>query len=76
VNNSEVDSRNNYALVHTCGTSTAEKAAEDERFHISLDGCVKIRRTVEMYQWVEEEDEEDDDGKREYIYRKEWKDTH
>lgn len=49
VNNMTVDVKNNFALVHTCGSSYAEVPATDERFEIALENCVKIRRTVEMY---------------------------
>jgi len=47
--NTQVKPANNFALVHTTGKNSVEKPGQDERFSISIDECIKIKRTVEMY---------------------------
>lgn len=40
---------NNYKLVHASGRCTTQQQVNDERFDISKDDCVKIKRVVEVY---------------------------
>ena len=64
---------NHFNLVHTKGMPTTENDIQDERFTISIDQTLKLRRVVEMYQWRELVKEEDDH--QTYYYTKEWSST-
>ena len=52
----------NYALVHCKGQLTTTTKVEDQRFTVSLDNAVKIKREVQMLQWVETKEERSGDG--------------
>lgn len=76
-----VDSRNDGKLVHVTGIATTTEVLGDREFGVSLP-AIRLRRKVEMYQWVEEESRETrttrTGGEREtvvrYRYDKDWKD--
>lgn len=42
-------------LVHVTGTAEAKGDLKDPQFGVSVPGGLKLRRKVEMYQWVEEQ---------------------
>lgn len=48
-----VDSGNDGKLVHIVGHAQAHDEVTDRVFGAKLPGAIKIRRTVEMFQWVE-----------------------
>lgn len=56
-------------LVHLSGESDTDEILKDAEFAVS-ENAVHLRRTVEMYQWTEDED--DDDGRKSYSYGMEW----
>lgn len=70
VDNSMVIEDNHFNLVHTMGMPTTENNIQDERFTISIEQTMKLRRVVQMYQWKEEIEQEDDH--QTYHYKKEW----
>ncbi len=57
VSSDSVDSANEGALVHISGEATTDAILTDEEFNVS-ENAIKLRRTVEMYQWIEDEDSE------------------
>ncbi|XP_053576897.1 transmembrane protein 43 [Bombina bombina] len=73
-----VDFKNEANLVHVSGALRTAKPLYDPNYGISIH-CVKLKRQVEMYQWVEYEDskeyEENGEVKKEtrYTYNTEWK---
>jgi hypothetical protein len=78
---SGVDGELDGCLVHVTGaTSTTEKllsggSAVDIEPAISVKNCVKLKRTVEMYQWHQRsEEKEDSNGNKytQYHYNKKW----
>jgi len=67
----EMDGR----IVYLTGTSAVSESLADDKFtNTKADGKIKLRRTVEMYQWVEEKHTEDE--KTWYTYSKQWRDSH
>lgn len=64
------DDANNFKLVHAKGMLSTEKTVDDEAFGLSKEGLVKLRRDVEVYQWVEEEEsyQSDDETKTRKVY--------
>ncbi|CAH2312065.1 transmembrane 43 [Pelobates cultripes] len=66
------------SLVHLSGPLTTLKPLYDPNYGVNIH-CVKLKRQVEMYQWVEYEEskeyEENGETKREtrYTYNTEWK---
>jgi hypothetical protein len=42
-------------LVHVTGTAEAKGELKDPQFGVSVSGGLKLRRSVEIYQWVEEQ---------------------
>lgn len=74
----EVVAENNGKLIHFTGTAEAEGPVEDPVFGITAD-ALKLRRTVEMFQWKQSEKSETKEklgGGEEttttYTYSKEW----
>jgi len=66
----------NGKLIHFSGNATTDSPVYDPDFGVgnqSGDNFLKVRRTVEMYQWVEDEEFGHDDVT--YTYTKEWKDS-
>jgi hypothetical protein len=48
-----VEDCNNYKLVHASGRCSTKEKVSDERFNIIKDDTIKIKRVVEVFQWVE-----------------------
>jgi hypothetical protein len=73
----EPNEENNFKLVHAKGTTSTEKTLDDELFGLSKEGLVKLRRDVEVYQWVEEEEsyQSDDETKTRKVYVQKWSGT-
>ena len=69
INTDNIDSSNDYKLVHCIGTTVAEGSTCDEKFGLVIDRCIKIERKVEVFQWVERSGRDDDDQRR---IDKEW----
>ncbi|XP_032068088.1 transmembrane protein 43 [Thamnophis elegans] len=73
-----ISPENDKKLVHFSGTLRTSKPLYDPSYGLSI-RAVKLKRQVEMYQWVEYEDskeyEEDGEVKKEtrYSYNTEWK---
>ena len=76
-NAEEPNEENNFKLVHAKGMLSTEKTVDDEQFGLQKEGLVKLRREVEVYQWVErtEEYQSDDETKSRKVYRQEWSST-
>ncbi len=61
-------------LVFTSGKATTDEELEDPEFGVSHVG-IKLKRTVEMYQWEEDKDTDEDrngNKKTTYKYEKKW----
>lgn len=56
VDSAAPDAANDGKLVHITGTVAPQSTVADEDFGIAADGAVGLTRSVEMYQWEEEED--------------------
>ena len=79
----EINGDLNGKLIHFSGTATTDSQVYDTTFGVgdqSGDNFLKIRRSVEMYQWVEHERSEttkntggSTDTEYTYTYTKEWK---
>jgi len=76
----KVDSQYEANLVHVQGTTATQETLRDGEFPITVTSCAKLRRSVEMYQWVESSSTETRDapggGKDEittYSYSKSWR---
>eukprot|EP00929_Paragymnodinium_shiwhaense_P119503 TRINITY_DN91415_c0_g1_i1.p1 TRINITY_DN91415_c0_g1~~TRINITY_DN91415_c0_g1_i1.p1 ORF type:complete len:494 (-),score=131.45 TRINITY_DN91415_c0_g1_i1:412-1836(-) len=74
-----IEQDNENHLVHMQGTTSVSEQLRDEYFPVVVENCAKLKRTVEMYQWVEHKKEEKKDtsgGGEEtittYTYSKEW----
>ncbi len=72
ITSDSVDAANEGKLVATHGRLVNEETLTDNEFGVSL-VTPKMTRTVELYQWVEKE--EDNDGTKTYSYTKEWSDS-
>ena len=72
-----LNDENNYKLVHASGRCSTKELVSDERFGISKDDSVKLKRVVEVYQWVEHRETQNRDGNEvtNYSYSKEWSKT-
>jgi hypothetical protein len=70
-NAEEPSEENNFKLVHAKGMLSTEKTVDDEQFGLQKEGLIKLRREVEVYQWVErtEEYQSDDETKSRKVYR-------
>ena len=69
-----VDKNNEGKLIATHGKLINEDTLTDEVFKVSIK-TPKLVRTVEMYQWKEEEHTEDDDDNTTYTYEKVWSES-
>lgn len=61
-------------LIFTSGLATTDEIIRDSLFALT-DSALKLRRTVEMYQWDEDKDTEktsSGDKKTTYTYKREW----
>lgn len=81
VNAAALDPAAEGKLVHLSGMMTTAKPARDAAFDIGGDNLLRLRRTVEMYQWVEHKtsNKQKNLGGSEttettYSYHKEWAD--
>lgn len=64
-----------YKLAHCSGVVTTSIPVVDGTFGLEQENAVKVRRTVEVYQWIEtreEEEQEEGDPIVTYHYRKDW----
>lgn len=75
-----VQPQNESTMVHVAGVSSTKDELRDGIFGISVTNCAKLRREVEMYQWVETSEttevDTSDGGKERrttYSYHMEWK---
>jgi len=68
-----VDPNNEGALVHMSGQASTTESVSDGQFGVSGQ-YLKLERSVEMYQWVENATEEnrDDETVTTYTYMREW----
>jgi len=73
VTSERVDSNNEGKLIATNGKLINEEELYDSTFDVKVKTPV-LQRIVEMYQWKEESDT-DEDGNTTYSYKKEWVDT-
>ncbi|WMJ73698.1 TMEM43 family protein [Cytophagaceae bacterium ABcell3] len=78
IDNDNVNPDHEGALVHLTGKANTEEILEDNLFDVSVNG-IKLRRNVEMYQWVEKRDSKSEKklgGSEEttttYSYEKSW----
>jgi hypothetical protein len=76
-----VDAANDGKLVHLTGRAEAKDQVADPVFGLSTAGTIKLRRIVEMYQWVEKKTTKtkkkmggSEERVTEYTYSKEWDD--
>ena len=79
ISNNQVDSANEGALIHINGLATTEKILNDPVFNVS-ENAIQLLRSVEMYQWDEEESSKTEkkvgggtETKTTYSYKKVWK---
>lgn len=79
VDSAKPDAANDSKLIHISGPVEPQGTVSDEDFGIAADGSVALIRTVEMYQWVQEEETKTEKnlGGSEtttttYNYKKEW----
>src|SRR5258707_5575313 len=76
-----VDPANNNKLVHLSGAMTTPASARDTAFGVGSDDLLRLRRTVEMFQWTEQKSTRtqknlggSETTETTYSYRKEWSD--
>lgn len=72
VKSDKINPKNEGKLIATHGVLTNEKELTDETFGVTIKTPI-LKRVVEVYQWVEESNN-DDDGNTTYSYKKEWSD--
>ena len=77
----KVDAANEGKLVHVTGRADAKDIVKDDVFGAASPGLIKLKRNVELYQWVEEKKETKKTelgGKEttvtEYTYKTQWDD--
>ena len=56
----------NFELVHTSGEVTTENPIGDQQIEYMKEQCVKLKRDVQVYQWVEERVEEGENVRYNY----------
>jgi hypothetical protein len=83
VNAQGVNPANDGNLVHMTGQATTDETLTDPIFDVSADNVIKLRREVQMYQWVENQDTETvqkvgggTETRTTYTYSKEWTSTY
>jgi hypothetical protein len=76
-----VDPANEGKLIHVAGPTTLQKPAADEKFAVTGPDLIRLRRSAEMFQWVEEKKETTktklgggEEKVTEYTYVKKWDD--
>ena len=65
----------NFKLVYASGITENNEKLVDGDFDIQAENAVKLVRTVEMYQWVEQR-HNGNNNQHHYTYSKEWKPHH
>ncbi|MFK7839311.1 MAG: TMEM43 family protein [Bdellovibrionales bacterium] len=73
VPSTQVSPDNQNQLIHISGFANTKRPIQDALFGVS-DQAIKIKRTVEMYQW--EEDKKESENKTTYSYNKIWSEKH
>lgn len=80
VQSENINSSREGSLVHFSGTAHAGSSVVDPQFGISAKGALKLRRDVDMYQWVEHKDSETrkktgggTETTTRYSYSREWR---
>lgn len=61
---------NNYKLVHTGGKAINNTELVDNQFGVSVENSYRLKRIVEVYQWVETQTKKDD--RIHYYYNQQW----
>jgi transmembrane protein TMEM43 len=76
---STVDPAKDGKLVHVSGTMEAKSPARDTAFGVGADNLLRLKRTIEMFQWVEHKESHSrknlggsETTETTYTYRKEW----
>jgi hypothetical protein len=76
-----VDPAKEGKLIHLSGMMEAKAPARDTNFGVGADNLLRLRRTVEMFQWVEHKESHShknlggsETTETTYTYRKEWTD--
>ncbi|MDM8532696.1 TMEM43 family protein [Anaerolineales bacterium HSG25] len=71
-----VDGSNEGKLVHITGRAITDKPVRDSIFAITEDKILRLKRTVEMYQWHEksESTRSSSESSTKYTYYKDWSD--
>lgn len=64
----------NYFLVHASARATSQFPATDPAFGVVKNDTVKVKREVQVYQWVETSQKDDEGHETRYKYTQEWKD--
>lgn len=67
------ESARDQQLIHISGEVTTSNGVSDPVFGLDYD-MLRLRRTVEMYQW--DESKESRDGNTRYTYKQEWSEKH
>jgi len=65
-------------IVFASGATVVDETLKDKYYpSVVAKNCVKLRRVVEMYQWVETEHEKEEGGvkKKKYTWKEAWKDS-
>ena len=75
----KVDSAKEGKLVHVVGRTTVKEAAKDDLFGVSGPDVIKLKRRVEIFQWVEDKSSSthkkvggSEETVTEYRYKKKW----
>jgi hypothetical protein len=49
----EVSENDNFKLIHTSAHTATQSPSEDQQFGVVVNDSMKLKRVVEMHQWVE-----------------------
>lgn len=66
-----IDPGNDGRLVHVAGDLSTTETLSDPEFNVSLN-AIQLRRSVEMYQWKQEEDTRTESSNKTYTYKTVW----
>jgi len=72
VDNSSVDEKNNFRLVHTTGKTQNDTELVDNEFAVTAENSYRLTRTVEMFQWQEHHHAKTDSHPEHWTYSKGW----
>lgn len=74
-----INPSNNGKLIHVSGNATADGPLKDDKFGVVVPDALKLRRSVEMYQWLEDSSSETkkklgggSETRTTYSYHKDW----